>query len=223
MKKNNYHSSQSKWIPMQSIHKSSVLGLAYSHLYHYANNNPIRHVDPNGKWVKNKTGRYILIKIEEKGFVILPPYSTYDGSLIYKNGKNIKDTFQNWERKKIDGIMLPDRIYKISDGKDNKICNIDVTIEQYGESFVFSYIEGVFSLLANVAGNFLKGDKKDKYGYYPYGDLWEDYVPLAPNEKILENNTETVRTFFGKEKKVPTFIPFNEMKKLYPEAQGKSQ
>ena len=50
LKKNNYNFSQKKWIPKLTIHQSSVLGLAYSHLYHYAGNNPITYIDPTGEF-----------------------------------------------------------------------------------------------------------------------------------------------------------------------------
>lgn len=54
------------------------------------------------------------------------------------------------------------------------------------------------------------------------GQIWEEYIPYAPRQEDLKANIETRKTFFGKEKEVPTFIQYDKIKNLFPEPQEKT-
>ena len=98
-----------------------------SNWFSYVVNDPVNYVDLFGLYVKNNTGHWVLIKLEEGGFVSLAPYSMYDG-------KNVTDyPYESGETEihkgKIDGVILYDgSIFKISDSLTENPTDWDISV-----------------------------------------------------------------------------------------------
>ncbi len=89
--------SQREYLPTAGADNSNLPGMGgvfnttNLHLYHYANNNPVRYEDPNGRFVINNSNQYILIRTENSGYVVLPPKTIYTGkNVVDSNGKKMR-------------------------------------------------------------------------------------------------------------------------------------
>lgn len=152
----------------------------------------MRYTDPDGQWVKNDTDEYILIKTESTGYVILAPYSYYDG----KNVLTIDGTYYDGviDSGKIDGVIFSNgQIEKVTDKEffsvkktfdcdlgfvsfnleiEVKIPNMftpNVTIEKDAETNEIIAKQSLPSRIYNKVGDFFKEEKDEKSGKYYIG------------------------------------------------------
>ena len=148
--------------PGQEPDKLSGMGGVFNyvnlHVYHYAGNNPVKLVDPDGNFVQNNTTSAFVVRTEDGDYDIVGPGGTYFG--------------------KVDGVIMQDgTIYKISDTnkfdfsipavnikiRTNEI-NIIVGQDEDG-NFTFD-LPDFHSVVLNWLGDILKGNEKTSSGSY---------------------------------------------------------
>ena len=121
------------YIPVAGTDNSNLSGMGgvfntvnFS-LYHYAGNNPISYKDPNGRVVFNTTNEYVLLRIEDKGYVILAPYSIYTGKNVTGAEPYVDKDTGILDKGKIDGVIF----------SSGKICKITGKLCFPGKTDIF--------------------------------------------------------------------------------------
>ncbi|WP_461248391.1 RHS repeat-associated core domain-containing protein, partial [Treponema sp. R6D11] len=131
-----------------------VFNVVNLHVYHYAGNNPVKYVDPNGTEVNYKKGTDdVYVKYENK-------IDGKQGEML-EPGKKYPPGENNL---RIDGVIAYDRkkerivIFKINDSDDSPLKPVNTKIRQRKDG---SYEFG-FSTLWDSIKNWLGGLKKSK-------------------------------------------------------------
>jgi hypothetical protein len=129
-----------------------VFNVANLHVYHYAGNNPVKHVDPTGEDFYNFTQEDIVVVLENEkegaDYVNVPPGQMYKG--------------------KIDGVVLADGTVVKVTGKE-WAPSVHLIVETFGDEDI-AYLVGDLSAIVNNGGDIVKKIKgKDDLlsGVYP--------------------------------------------------------
>ena len=99
-----------------------VFNVVNLHTYHYAGNNPVKYMDPDGRTIiDNTTEHHIIIRGSDGETHIVKPGEKYDTT--------------EYEVKEIDGILMPDgSTYKILDGNEKATLTVNETKDENGRS-----------------------------------------------------------------------------------------
>ena len=181
--------------------QGGVFNYVNLHAYHYAGNNPVRYVDPDGEDLYNFTEKDIIVKLEretkeKKEFVIVHPNEMYKGS--------------------IDGAVLEDgTVIKVSAWKGNSIV-INVVVETIDgkdtaslldfDSFDLNYRNDLLKGGANFFARLFSGEEKLLSGVYApeavekYSDL-KGWVVNSKNQKLIDHERRGVKKISEAEKK----------------------
>ena len=148
----------------------------YGHLYHYAGNNPVRYIDPDGRAAENGLDDTAAFRLEDPiPAKTIPLYDRLTGKpILDSNGE------QQYYNKEIDTVLgkAGDFLYGSYDGAEDKDGNFYKASARSPISVSFKISEGKIEIsglskIANDIQDFYKG-KIDKRGllisgYYPNG------------------------------------------------------
>ena len=190
-------------------------------LYHYANNNPVRYEDPNGRFVINNSNQYILIRTENSGYVVLPPKTIYTGkNVVDSNGKKMRQI----DGGKIDGVILSSgTTFKVSDTKYMLFEYVSLTINQNEQDGKISVNYSSDKDKELSIGNYnlkltLKGvddpPGEGKVGTNRHGGNWLGRAPTQDELKELvrfDKNNNPIPTFIDKK---TAMIHFTKNRKI---------
>jgi hypothetical protein len=146
-------------------------------MYHYAGQNPVKLIDPNGKDIKNSSNHVIAVIPEDSSqkAVLLVPGKTYKG--------------------KIDGVVLQNgTVYKIS-GYDSKLFpTINVTIDSEGNLKFDSKFDKLLNDFSDVVKRLFteRSDLSGKYnrnGNEGPGTMWYEKATREKGDPLNWDKT----------------------------------
>jgi RHS repeat-associated protein len=162
------------------------------HTYHYAGNNPVVLMDPDGENFYNFTKKDIVVFDEDTHIIIVRPGEMYEGP--------------------IDGVMLEGGITKVTFKRSIWISNLDVSIETTddGDTAFLLGGSGVYNALGDLYKKFKYPDKLPSGIYTPEGvkknsdfDGWiENYEKWKAGDTTVQGDSSKVR----KIKTIDTFF-----------------
>ena len=176
------------------------------HLYHYAGNNPVRYVDPEGRSGKNNTDQYVIVRLESDNepchYMILAPgdFITADcDGAIFSSSNMIKVSAKEELHAVVNFTILgdnyPDKSFEIDD--------IPSLLINYGSDVLKIEFNAKLLPIKNLL-EFIMGEKQsseyDISGHYPdqkregapLNSWWQEIVLLfGSSQEELKNRYET--------------------------------
>ena len=165
--------------------QGGIFNVVNFHLYHYAGNNPVKYIDPDGKSVQNNTKHILLVK-SEKGsvYTVLKPGEFYAGDhdgILCHDGT----TFKEYGKTKTTVTQDKKGNFKASGGK------------------FMNFLGNIAKFLRNLMPN--KKRHEDNYGEYKYeGDKTKQEADFLHSwwegdKEIDRNNDKQTDTINGED------------------------
>jgi hypothetical protein len=133
-------------------------------VYHYAGNNPVKYIDPDGEWVKNNTDHAIYVVYEKQIEVIENGKSKIIYGELLAPGKIYHGNGSHGDQGRVDGVITFDKKYgfkiqKISDKNGVPVVPINILVNQEDTGEYKFSISPVQNFLGDIAKIFTgRGD-----------------------------------------------------------------
>jgi hypothetical protein len=147
-----------------------VFNVVNLHVYHYAANNPVKYVDPDGRRVRYKSGEFAI-------------YIKYENSINGQQGEMLEPgrTYPAEGDARVDGAIAYNRvtgeilIYKINDSEGSPVAPVSFNVRQRknGSYRFFMY---PWSALKNWIGGLFKDSDEVASGLYFLDELPEEHA-----------------------------------------------